>query len=101
MDPISKDFVAVIHRFIRDEQVDLVHFAKGQRKDDIAHTYLAGHDGSEGDLVRRSGPGEVDGVPHRESGQPGDRCGLSVDRDDRRFQLGLAAGGLSQRPVGG
>jgi hypothetical protein len=50
MDPISKEFVAAIHRFIRDEHVDLVHFTKGQRKDDVAHEYLRGHDGSEGIL---------------------------------------------------
>jgi hypothetical protein len=50
MDPITKEFVAAIHRFIRDEHVDLVHFAKGQRKDDVAHQYLRGHDGSEGIL---------------------------------------------------
>jgi hypothetical protein len=50
MDPISKDFVAGIHRFIKREGVDLVHFAPGQRKDDVAQSYLAGHDGSEGVL---------------------------------------------------
>lgn len=50
MDPISKDFVVGIHRFIRDHDLDLVHFQKGQRKDDVAHEYLAGHDGSEGIL---------------------------------------------------
>lgn len=48
MDPISKAFVADIHRFVKDEGVDLVHFVKGQRKDDIALRYLAAHDGSEG-----------------------------------------------------
>jgi hypothetical protein len=41
MDPISKDFVAAIHRFCRDTEVPLVDFAKGQRKDDLAHGYLA------------------------------------------------------------
>lgn len=50
MDPISKDFVAAIHRFIADHDLDLVHFAKGQRKDDVAKAYLADHDGSEGVL---------------------------------------------------
>ena len=50
MDRVTKDFVASIHRFIRDGGLDLVHFQKGQRKDDIAHCYLAGHDGSEGVL---------------------------------------------------
>jgi hypothetical protein len=48
MDPISKDFVANIHRFVKDHELDLVHFVKGQRKDDVALGYLAGHDGSEG-----------------------------------------------------
>ena len=47
MDPISKDFVASIHRFIKVEGVDLVHFAAGQRKDDVALRYLASHDGTE------------------------------------------------------
>jgi hypothetical protein len=50
MDPISKEFVAAIHRFIGDRGLDLVHFRKDQRKDDVAHGYLAGHDGSEGVL---------------------------------------------------
>ncbi|MGH9169531.1 MAG: hypothetical protein ACRD0Z_01430, partial [Acidimicrobiales bacterium] len=47
MDPISKDFVASIHRFVKAEGLDLVHLAKGVRKDDVAHGYLAGHDGTE------------------------------------------------------
>lgn len=41
MDPISKTFVASIHAFARDQQVPVVHFEKGQRKDDVAHEYLA------------------------------------------------------------
>lgn len=50
MDPISKNFVAGIHRFIKDQDLDLVHFVKGQRKDDVAKGYLAAHDASEGIL---------------------------------------------------
>ena len=50
MNPMTKDFVRSIHRFVDDHGVDLVHFRKGQRKDDIAHSYLARHDGSEGVL---------------------------------------------------
>jgi hypothetical protein len=50
MDPMSKAFVAAIHRFVDDQGIDLVHFEKGQRKDDIAKAYLARHDGSEGIL---------------------------------------------------
>jgi hypothetical protein len=50
MDPITKGFVATIHRFVTTEGVDLVQFRKGERKDDVAHAYLADHDGSEGIL---------------------------------------------------
>jgi hypothetical protein len=49
MDRITKDFVVSIHRFIRDHDVDLVYFRK-ERKDDVAKSYLADHDGSEGVL---------------------------------------------------
>lgn len=50
MDPISKEFVASIHRFCRDHSVEMVEFAKGQRKDDLALEHLARFDGSEGVL---------------------------------------------------
>jgi len=50
MDPISKSFVAAVHRFINDNGLDLVDFKKGERKDDVAQRYLAHHDGSEGAL---------------------------------------------------
>ncbi len=53
MDPISKAFVASIHRFCRDRDVPLVDFVKGQRKDDLAHEYLAAFEaeGRSGDGV--------------------------------------------------
>lgn len=50
MDPISKAFVASIHRFCRDRDVPLIDFAKGQRKDDLAHEYLDRFEGEEGVL---------------------------------------------------
>lgn len=50
MDPISKQFVADIHRFVADEDVPLVDFKPGQRKDDIAHEHLAAFEGTEGVL---------------------------------------------------
>lgn len=50
MDPISKTFVASIHRYCRDHNVAMVDFAKGQRKDDVAHEYLARFTGEEGVL---------------------------------------------------
>lgn len=50
MDPISKEFVASIHRYCRDQDVPMIDFVKGQRKDDVAHEYLARFTGEEGVL---------------------------------------------------
>jgi hypothetical protein len=50
MGPITNDFVDSIHRFIAASGIDLVHFKKGERKDDLAHEHLERHDGSEGIL---------------------------------------------------
>jgi hypothetical protein len=50
LEPISRAFVAGIHRFARDQGVPLVDFAKGQRKDDLAREFLAGFEGTEGVL---------------------------------------------------
>ena len=36
MDPIRKTFVAALEAFARQEQVPVIQFRKGQRKDDIA-----------------------------------------------------------------
>ncbi len=41
MDPISKAFVGGLHRYCIDHDVPMVDFVKGQRKDDLAHEYLA------------------------------------------------------------
>jgi hypothetical protein len=50
MDPMSKRFVAAIGDLVAREGVDLVEFKPGERKDDIAHRYLADFDRSEGIL---------------------------------------------------
>ena len=50
MAQMTEVFVADLHHFMATHDVPLVHFAKGQRKDDVAHEYLAGHDGREGVL---------------------------------------------------
>jgi len=41
MQPITDAFVANIHHYIAAYDLDLVHFGKGESKDDIAHRYLA------------------------------------------------------------
>jgi hypothetical protein len=48
--PMSEQFVAAIDRFVKTEEIDLVTFAKGQRKDDLAQQYLADFKGDEGVL---------------------------------------------------
>ena len=50
MAPMTRQFVSEIERFTAREGVDLVTFEKGQRKDDVAHDYLAGFEGEEGVL---------------------------------------------------
>jgi hypothetical protein len=50
MAPMTKAFVASIYEFIDRNGLDLVHFVKNQRKDDLTQSYLAEHDGSEGVL---------------------------------------------------
>jgi hypothetical protein len=47
---ISDGFSAAMRRFARDQRVPWVDFVKGQRKDDLAHEYLAGFDRAEGVL---------------------------------------------------
>ncbi len=48
MDPISKDFIAAVEDFVRQQQVPLLTFAKGQRKEDVAWEHRAKFQGSEG-----------------------------------------------------
>ena len=47
MGPMTDEFVRSIHRYVAGWGLDLIDFAKGQRKDDVAQGYLADHDGSE------------------------------------------------------
>ena len=47
---ISDGFSAAMHRFARDQRVPWVDFARGQRKDDIAHEHLAAFGRDEGVL---------------------------------------------------
>src|SRR5258708_27413168 len=48
--PMSARFVQAIERFVATEALDLVTFAKGQRKDDVAQQYRASFTGEEGVL---------------------------------------------------
>jgi hypothetical protein len=46
--PVTKAFVNAVHAFARDQRIPWVDFAKGQRKDDVAHEYLAAFEAAGG-----------------------------------------------------
>ena len=48
MDPMTKTFVASIERFAKQEQIPVVQFRKGQRKDDVMAEHLARFNKAEG-----------------------------------------------------
>jgi hypothetical protein len=50
MDPMTRGFVTDVEAFVGRLGVDLVTFEKGQRKDDVALSYLANFEGDEGVL---------------------------------------------------
>src|SRR3954451_19172692 len=51
MDPMTKTFVADIHGFVAARGLELVHFAKGQRKDDLAQEFLGRFNEAEEELA--------------------------------------------------
>ena len=50
MDPMTRDFVRGVEALVADQEVDMVTFDKGQRKDDVALAYLADFEADEGVL---------------------------------------------------
>jgi hypothetical protein len=50
MEPMTKAFDADIHRFVAARGLELVHFAKGQRKDELTQQFLARFTEGEGVL---------------------------------------------------
>src|SRR3954454_3390202 len=48
MAPMSQAFIAAVEHFVAQEQIPLITFAKGQRKDDIAKQYHSQSHGGEG-----------------------------------------------------
>jgi hypothetical protein len=51
MNPMSKLFIAAVDRFVRREQIPLITFTKGQRKDDVTQEYRSCFSKSEGIVV--------------------------------------------------
>jgi hypothetical protein len=50
MDPISRSFATAITKFVAKEQVPVITFVKGQRKDDVSKEHLAAFSKEEGVL---------------------------------------------------
>lgn len=48
IEPMTRKFIQKIERFVENEQIDLVTFKRGERKDDIAKDYLSGYEYEEG-----------------------------------------------------
>ena len=69
-----------VKAFAEREDVPLIDFKRGQRKDDIAKEHLARFSGDEGVLFIGPSPGEDDRLPHREAPQPDDRPAVRLDR---------------------
>jgi hypothetical protein len=51
MNPMSKSFIAAVDRFVKREQIPLITFTKGQRKDDVTQEYRSRFSESEGIVV--------------------------------------------------
>jgi hypothetical protein len=51
MNPISKEFIGAVERFVRKEGVPLITFTKRQRKDDVVQQYRSRFRGTEGLVV--------------------------------------------------
>ena len=58
-------FVASFERFVAEQGVEMVSFAKHQRKDDVTQQYLRQFDADEGVLLRRARAGEGPRGAHR------------------------------------
>src|SRR5436853_843875 len=50
MSPMTQEFVAKLERFVEEQQIPLVQFRKGQRKDDVMKQYLRKFEKEEGVL---------------------------------------------------
>jgi hypothetical protein len=51
MNPMSKSFIAAVDRFVKDQQIPLITFTKGRRKDDVTQEYRSRFGGTEGIVV--------------------------------------------------
>ena len=96
MAPMTRAFVADIEHFVAARGLDLVRFAKGQRKDEVTGGYLRRAELDDRGLVRAGavcggGAGTAEGVPDEQAPQSRHRGHLPVAgpvlRDDQPVLL--------------
>jgi hypothetical protein len=51
MNPMSKSFIAAVEHFVKENQIPLITFTKGQRKDDVTQEYRSRFGRTEGIVV--------------------------------------------------
>ena len=81
--PVSEAFTKAVRAFAACRQIPWVDFARGQRKDDVAHEYLSGFGGEEG-VVFVGKAQEKTAVFRTERRRSRNRPALSVDRARQR-----------------
>ena len=79
MAPMTEAFVASIKAYAKVNEIPLVRFAKGQRKDDVAAEYLARVRPGRRRAFHRRCSRESQRLPDRETTQSGYRSDLSLD----------------------
>src|SRR5262245_50657699 len=75
MAPISGKFVESIEQFIEENQVPVVEFRRGQRKDDVGKERLAKFKQEEGVVFVGQSSGKGDGISYREAEESANRTG--------------------------
>jgi hypothetical protein len=79
VEPMTRAFVAAIEQFAKQNQIPIVSFEKGRRKDEVAAELRAQYPHPRGSF-HRQGAGEVRRLSHRETAQPKEKYQLRLDR---------------------
>ena len=69
MAPMTREFAAAVQTFAKREGIEMVHFEKGQRKDEETQRRLQTFSQTEGVLYIRCGPREMLDLPRHQAHQ--------------------------------
>ena len=86
---MSKSFIAAVDRFVKQEQIPLITFTKGQRKDDVTQEYRSVLQRDRGDRCGGQVQEKTPVLPHRDSPQPPNRSDVPLDRADHGHSQSL------------